>query len=327
MRSNDFDDIFNECIERLLNGETIEQCLQSHLEHAVELEPMLRTAETIGKVSAISPRPEFKARARYEFHSALSNLEIKEKRRFSLRPHWSTALVALILVFLFGGSTVAAAEKSMPDGPLYPVKLATEEARLVLTRSDERKAELYAEMAERRISEMAYVASKGKSEHVEIVARRLNSHLGKVVVLATGVVKTPKPVMEGGPAALSVPAPAPRTPLSKPPTPRSTPVPSGQTATPEQGITKVAPRQNEVISGAQAAQANENRKKTVDSVKAKKYSILKETIKRQAINNPERLRELLKTAPESVKPALKRAIALSEQAYQSTLGSIEDDED
>jgi hypothetical protein len=41
--NKEFDNIFNECMERLLaGGETIEQCLQRYPAYAKELEPLLR---------------------------------------------------------------------------------------------------------------------------------------------------------------------------------------------------------------------------------------------------------------------------------------------
>ena len=71
-RNQEFSDILDECLERLLvKGETLEQCLANHPEQAVELRPLLETALAAKQASAIEPSPEFKARARYQFHSAL----------------------------------------------------------------------------------------------------------------------------------------------------------------------------------------------------------------------------------------------------------------
>ena len=73
--SKEFDNILNECLERLLiKGETIEQCLQSYPEQAAELKSLLETALVVKKASAIQPRVDFKARARYQFHSALQEI-------------------------------------------------------------------------------------------------------------------------------------------------------------------------------------------------------------------------------------------------------------
>jgi len=75
-KSKEFDNILDDCLERLLTeGETIEQCLESYSERAAELKPLLQTVLATKKASAIQPRPEFKARARYQFLSALQTME------------------------------------------------------------------------------------------------------------------------------------------------------------------------------------------------------------------------------------------------------------
>src|SRR4030042_474574 len=86
--------VLNECLERLDKGESIEQCLRSYPEYEAELKPLLRTAQAFKKLSTIEPRPEFKARARYQFRAALKETMEPEKRRWSLnwQPRWITAV-------------------------------------------------------------------------------------------------------------------------------------------------------------------------------------------------------------------------------------------
>lgn len=63
------EEIFNECYERILQGESFESCLMRYPEYAAELEPLLRTALGFTwRASSIQPRPEFKywARARLQ---------------------------------------------------------------------------------------------------------------------------------------------------------------------------------------------------------------------------------------------------------------------
>jgi hypothetical protein len=82
MRKNEqFNDILNECLDRILKGQTVEECLQKHPAEAQELEPLLRTALAARVASTIKPRPEFKSRARYEFQAAVRNLETGKTRR------------------------------------------------------------------------------------------------------------------------------------------------------------------------------------------------------------------------------------------------------
>jgi len=201
-KNREFDDILDECVERLLaKGETLEQCLQSYPEQAAELKPLLETALATKRASAIEPRPEFRARARYQFHSALQTIESK-RPFFSWLPRWATVVaIALALLLVGGGGTVAAAAGSMPDEPLYPVKIASEQVRLALTPSSLGKAELYANLADKRVAEIIYVANKGDARQVELVTQRLNYVLTRIAILVSarmeegGIKRTPLPAL------------------------------------------------------------------------------------------------------------------------------------
>jgi hypothetical protein len=186
-RNSEFDDILDECLERLLaKGETLEQCLASYPEQAAELKPMLETTLAAKQASAIEPRPEFRARARYQFRSALQAMGSK-RRPFLLgwQPRWAAVVAIVLVLLLAGGSTVAAASSSMPDESLYPVKIASEQARLALTPSSMGKAELYANLADKRIAEIVYVANKGDARQVELATQRLRNYLARIASLAS----------------------------------------------------------------------------------------------------------------------------------------------
>lgn len=204
-KTKEFNNILNDCLERLLvKGETIEQCLQSYPEHAAEIEPLLQMAMATKKAVAVQPSPEFKARARYQFQSALR--EVKPKRAlpfFGWQPRWAVAVAVVLAVLLAGGGTVTAAGYSMPDSPLYPVKLATEQVQLTLTPSDIGKAELHAKLADRRVAEIVYITNKGKPKQIESIAQRLSNHLAMIASL---------PLAEKGEEELPMMAPAPPTP-------------------------------------------------------------------------------------------------------------------
>ena len=273
--SKEFDDILDECLERLLvKGETIEQCLQSYPEQAAELKPLLQTALVARKASAIQPRAEFKARARYQFRSALREVASKRIRPFfGWFPRWATVATMALVLLLAGGGTVAAAGNSMPDNPLYPVKLATEQAQLTLIPSQIGKAGLCAKLADRRVAEIIYMANKGDAQQVELIAQRLDKHLVMLVVLASA--------QKAGEAPKAL-APAP------------IPVPS-----------------EEAKGGKDVYVGVNNRAK------------LRMAVARYAVNHPQALRDVLKGAPESAKPALRRAIAVSVAGYKKALESLD----
>jgi len=271
-KTKELNNILNDCLERLLvKGETIEQCLQSYPEHAAEIEPLLQTAMATKKAVAIQPRPEFKARVRYQLQSALQ--EVKPKRAlpfFGWQPRWAVAIAVVLVVLLAGGSTVTAAGDSMPDSPLYPVKLATEQVQLTLTPSDIGKAELHAKLADRRVAEIVYITNKGKPKQIEQIAQRLNKHLAMIASL---------PLAEKGvEGEMPVMAPAPQ----------------------------------QVEEGAKAL-----------PVPASARAKLRKLLKYNEANHPAALRALLKEAPESAKPALRRAIDASAAGYKKALEALD----
>jgi Domain of unknown function (DUF5667) len=178
-----FENILNECLERMRQGESVEQCLSRYPEQAAELAPLLRVAMAAQKASsAVTPAPEFRARARREIHSQLHGKERKtEPKKVSFirwMPRWAVAVASVILIFLVAGTgTVAASTSSMPDDTLYPVKLATERVRLGLSRGDIKKARVNVRLADRRVKEIIYLAKKGDSRRLDKVLLRLEGHM------------------------------------------------------------------------------------------------------------------------------------------------------
>jgi len=287
MKNSELENILDECLERLVKGETVEQCLQRYPEQATQLEPLLQTAQVVRKASAILPRSEFKARARYEFRSALQATATKRRLPlFSLRPRWAMALMIIGIVLVAGGGTAAAASNSMPDSPLYPVKLATEQVRLTLTPSDMGKARLCTALADRRVAEIIYMANRGDAQQVDAIAQRLDGRLTMLVMLVSAE-KVEVPAVEGAPRALteepSLVAPSPP-----------------------------APPPSEEAQGDGDVYAGGNGR-----------AELRMIVAGCACDHPAALRAALGKAPESAKPALRRAIYLSVVGYERILAALD----
>lgn len=83
---------------------------------------------------------------------------------------WATpmarAAAALAVVFAVTGGTIVASANSLPEEPLYPVKLAVENAQLALAPSDESRAELEMKFVARRVAEIQSAAQQDKPESV-----------------------------------------------------------------------------------------------------------------------------------------------------------------
>ncbi len=272
--SKEFDNVLDECLERLLvKGETMEQCLLSYPEQAANLKPLLETALATRQAAAIQPRAEFKAKARYQFRSALQEAASPRSRPFlSWFPRWATVVTIVLGVLMMGGGTIAAASYSMPDNLLYPVKLATEQVQLTLTPSDIGKANLCAKFADRRVAEIIYIANKGDAQQVEVITQRLDERL---VMLAR---LTSAPEVAEAPRMLEAPP----------------------------------PMQLEEAESSQEIPGDKNNR-----------AKLRTTVAYYAINHPAGLRAALKKAPESAKPALRRAIIISVAGYEKALKALD----
>jgi uncharacterized membrane protein YgcG len=82
-----------------------------------------------------------------------------------------TILLALSLVAGGAGATVHAAQDALPNGPLYPVKIVSEDVRLGLTNGDAHLLQLTLAYATRRMDEMAKIGQEGKPVPEEVALR------------------------------------------------------------------------------------------------------------------------------------------------------------
>ena len=282
-KNRELENIFDDCLERLARGETIMRCLESHPEQAEQLEPLLRTVQVARETSVILPRPEFRARARYEFHSALQEAASKKRPSlFGLRTRLVTAMVALSIILVSGGGTVVMASSSMPDNPLYPVKLAAEEVQLALTPSDIDKAKVCVMQADRRVEEIVYLADKGDAQQVDVAAERLDECLETLVEIAS-TEEAEAVEEEALPEALTV---APEA------------VPAEEAAVDE------ATEKSALAGGGDLDE-------------------MKTIMVGNAASNQSALLRKLMDAPESVKPALHRAITVSTTGYEEVLTTFD----
>jgi len=194
--SRQLQDIFEECVERLRQGDSIENCLNSYPEVAADLEVLLRTSLNVNwRASMVQPRPEFKARARAQFIGAQQYAaQLKEVRPrptiFSLQRAWVPALAVVLLLIFSSVGTAAAASNAMPDEPLYPAKIATEQVQLAFALSNEAKAELNVKLAETRSQEIATMATQGKTEQVVATTERLSQNLNAAEIAIQNIERT-----------------------------------------------------------------------------------------------------------------------------------------
>ncbi|HEY90667.1 MAG TPA: hypothetical protein G4O07_02430, partial [Dehalococcoidia bacterium] len=299
LKGREFNDILDECLERILTGEeTLQQCLDRYPDYAAELEPLLRTAVATRELQSIEPDSEFRARARYQLRLEMDRIPsgrwqsiLKWRPSLKLQPRWVVTIVVVLALVLGGGTTVLAAESSMPGSPLYPVKLATENVRLTFSSSDVARAELYATLADRRIEEITYAIEKGKTKYIRKVTERLNKHLEMISGLSLANDTEPDTVED---AAMTPPVkgeatdekPVRETKPQKEPEKEKPELPSTEAKRPTAAV-KESPGGPAQARPETDAEINERIR-------------LKELVAHYAVNHPEKLRKLLEIAPESV---------------------------
>lgn len=174
MSKGDFDSILDECLQAMARGDSLESCLARYPKQAQELRGLLSLAQNIRHLPLTEPSGPAQAAAWQRFYRRSSDLRAARRPAFGwLRP---VAVVAAVLLALIaaGGGTIYAASRSLPDNPLYPVKLFTEEARLWFVFDDMEEADILLSQAETRINEIKALVQEDKSipENVLSALRR-----------------------------------------------------------------------------------------------------------------------------------------------------------
>jgi len=195
-----FEDILAECIDDIKAGKaSVEDCLNRYPSTRGQLEPLLRIALEIREPPDAKPSPSFKMKARVRL------MEQTRGRQPATRWPWfpydgqakpvtyirrfSTSVAGVILaivlaVFGLGAGTAYASQASLPGDTLYPIKLATEQAGMMLMGDDVARAERALSLANKRVREMEALAEKGRPQDLGLAAEKygyaLNMTLAEV---------------------------------------------------------------------------------------------------------------------------------------------------
>jgi len=88
-------------------------------------------------------------------------------KRFSMS--MAGVILAIVLaVFGAGAGTAYASQASLPGDTLYPIKLATEQAGMILVGDDVARAERALSFANKRVREMEALAAKGRPQDLDL---------------------------------------------------------------------------------------------------------------------------------------------------------------
>lgn len=166
------------CLEEIRKGRPPAACLADYPDLAEELEPLLLISRRIVAPSIVVD-PRRKLRARHGFVEALH----RESRIGSgwwlgllapLRPRLAMPL-SLVLVLMLtlgsGGGIALASQQAQPGDALYGIKTAIERVQLVAATSEEEKAAIGLQIAERRLQEILAALEASDEHAVEVAAQ------------------------------------------------------------------------------------------------------------------------------------------------------------
>ncbi|PKB71642.1 MAG: hypothetical protein BZY87_04580 [SAR202 cluster bacterium Io17-Chloro-G6] len=197
-------EIVEECLELLRQGETLEQCLERHPEEAADLEPILRVALSVrSDLAAVLPLP---TRTRMRGRVLAEWDRQHQPRRWNLRipsifskrallPEWALfprlafATAILVVALALGGlGTNTAAANSVPGDMLYPVKEMREGVQLWFARSPEAKVEMYTSFVNERVEEVSKMAAREQAnlDAISDALARMQEHLTALNVVVDG---------------------------------------------------------------------------------------------------------------------------------------------
>ncbi len=201
----DFESILDECLARIRAGEAdIESCLSKYPDQANQLRPLLETALLLHEEPQPQPRPEVALQGERLLQARLAEKRLSKAAerglagnavaartasRSALPVRWRfvVALAGYVAAIAIGAGLVSASNYSMPGDFLYPVKIRTEQIRLVLTPSEVGKIDLYIALAERRMQEITEMSKRSETDQVASLVPLVSQHLQEAGQVVTAV--------------------------------------------------------------------------------------------------------------------------------------------
>ena len=200
--SQELSEALNDCLDRLIQGESIQECLSLYPRHAQELEPLLQVAlATMRVADSARPSPAAKARNFERLTQAVAESGTERQRKSAWGwPRWIPVAspilvgVAAIAVFVMtAGAATAASSNSVPGEPLHWVKTTKESIESNIPRSDEGRANYEASLAHVRGSEVSKLIERGHFKRADQTMKRMTIHLRRSAHYA-GITITVNPV-------------------------------------------------------------------------------------------------------------------------------------
>lgn len=166
--AQDIELVLDRCIYEMRKGKGAAEIIANYPDYAKQLWPLLKLVGEMEALPLPSPSPNAIAATLINVGRQMAHSEAPRKSRSASnnilngisfenifrRPGlaWAFNGALALVVVLFGAATISAG--SLPGDVLYPVKLATEKVKFLLTFDSEKKAELRLTFSDKRLEEM-----------------------------------------------------------------------------------------------------------------------------------------------------------------------------
>ncbi len=187
-------DVLAECLSAIERGHTTpEACLRMYPDYRRELYDMFLAVGLLRSAPRVTPSPVFReftklrvlnrATAIYPEKPAPAPAQLPARRGFfglfaARRTSWAWAgaLGLLLLLIIFGSSTVSyAASSSVPGDALYGLKVFINDIQISRAQPA-RQAELHIQLANQNLAEMQYLATANRYDDFGIAALSFQQH-------------------------------------------------------------------------------------------------------------------------------------------------------
>jgi hypothetical protein len=197
---------FEDCLARLQSGASLEQVLALYPDWGQEFRPMLLAAQAARQAGAgvRVPRAAL-ARSRSKFLQKANQMAAVRSRQAARIPVWRFALGALVMVLVLASgmvTTVAVSAHALPGDVLYPVKIAAEQTRLLLTDNPLQRMQLEQSFDQERVAEVDTLIQRASSRDVQFAgglqAMQGNTwQVGNIPVRVTDSTRILSPIKPG----------------------------------------------------------------------------------------------------------------------------------
>lgn len=228
----DLSHTLDKALDRLLDGESVEECLAEHPDKAAELEPLLRVASAVRQEAQTPLPPEMQAwlaAGRQDIEKLAMQMQSQRARdpvverapsarpRFTLprleqllgrfklprfyMPRLAAVVMMLALLILVTPLINTASAESLPGDVLYSWKRARESLALVLTPDPARRSLLYLDYADQRLAELNRLVTQSSEpdpQHVLETIELFNDQVQSAITEATraGTTEAVQPQLE-----------------------------------------------------------------------------------------------------------------------------------